>query len=186
MVAAVVVDHDHRVGAVLERGEPVAAAGPRGAPRALEVQVAQGDGSAGVPIVELEPIGLAGHAVGDPLVDRELTLRRESNRSYTCAAGRRDGQLPGRPHHAQGVVGHLHAKREGIDANSTRVLEGERTALGIESEARVQPGNALRAARTESRTSLREPRTALATGVPSDVRTTYERPDSERGNAPPM
>ena len=51
----------------------------------------------------------------------------------------------------------------------------------------VGPGwNALRAARTASRRSLREARQALASGVPSAAETTYERPISERGNAPPM
>src|SRR5258705_8531523 len=46
--------------------------------------------------------------------------------------------------------------------------------------------NALRAARTASRTSFREPRTAFAIGSPPADDTTYERPLSDRGNAPPM
>src|SRR5262245_1634725 len=45
---------------------------------------------------------------------------------------------------------------------------------------------ALRAARTASRRSLREARTAFASGSPLAALTTYERPLSERGNAPPM
>src|SRR6187397_2160329 len=49
----------------------------------------------------------------------------------------------------------------------------------------AQPGNALRAARTASRRSFREARLAFASVVPSAADTTYERPDSERGNAPP-
>ena len=31
-----------------------------------------------------------------------------------------------------------------------------------------------------------DPRTAFASGAPSEPRTTYERPDSDRGKAPPM
>src|SRR3954471_1335000 len=46
--------------------------------------------------------------------------------------------------------------------------------------AAAQPGCALRAACTASRASLREP---LATFCPS---ASYVRPDSLRGNAPPM
>ena len=45
--------------------------------------------------------------------------------------------------------------------------------------------NAFRAARTASRRSFLEARTALARGVPSAAETTYDRPDSERGNSPP-
>ena len=50
----------------------------------------------------------------------------------------------------------------------------------------AQPSAALRAARTASRRSLRDARQALASGVPSAALTRYERPDSVRGNAPPM
>jgi hypothetical protein len=46
--------------------------------------------------------------------------------------------------------------------------------------------NASRAARTASRTSLRDPRTAFAIGSPAAVETTYDRPLSDRGKAPPM
>src|SRR5258705_11135775 len=50
----------------------------------------------------------------------------------------------------------------------------------------AQPGKAARAARTASRTSLRDARQALARAVPSAAETRYERPLSGRGNAPPM
>src|SRR5829696_5158973 len=50
----------------------------------------------------------------------------------------------------------------------------------------AQPCAAPRAARTASRTSFRDPRTAFARGEPSAAPTRYERPDSDRGNCPPM
>src|SRR4029078_11646900 len=49
-----------------------------------------------------------------------------------------------------------------------------------------QPGKAPCAARTASRTSLGEDRTGLASGAPPAVDRGYERPLSERGNAPPI
>src|SRR5256714_5939142 len=47
-------------------------------------------------------------------------------------------------------------------------------------------GTAARAATTASRTSLREASAALARKAPSSEVTTYDRPDSLRGKAPPM
>src|SRR3954471_2962549 len=49
-----------------------------------------------------------------------------------------------------------------------------------------QPGNAFRAARTASRRSFRDDRTAFASGEPSAAAIAYDRPDSDRGNCPPM
>src|SRR6185295_18033917 len=46
--------------------------------------------------------------------------------------------------------------------------------------------DALRAARTASRRSLRDARTAFASGSPRADDTTYDRPLSDRGNSPPM
>src|SRR6476660_4109797 len=50
----------------------------------------------------------------------------------------------------------------------------------------AQPAAAPRAARTASRRSLREARHALARVAPSAPVTTYDRPLSLLGNAPPM
>jgi hypothetical protein len=49
-----------------------------------------------------------------------------------------------------------------------------------------QPGNAERAARTASRASLRDALAMLAMNRPLASSASYVRPDSERGNAPPM
>src|SRR4029078_10165173 len=52
--------------------------------------------------------------------------------------------------------------------------------------AAAQPGKADRAARTASRTSLREASAAFARKSPEELFTGYERPLSLRGKAPPM
>ena len=63
---------------------------------------------------------------------------------------------------------------------------GTGPAPGCRRSCAAHPGCAARAATTASRRSLREARAARASDRPSARRTSYERPDSERGNAPPM
>ena len=55
----------------------------------------------------------------------------------------------------------------------------------MDAVAPAQPPNALRAATTASRASLRDERGAFASQLPFESVTSYTRPLSERGNFPP-